>query len=285
VRAFIVSAVVTATMACAQPALADSGYSANWAGYAVHGTGVSFHQVSGSWKQPGVSCSGAKHTFSAFWVGMGGYSMSSTALEQIGTEADCNSQGAPVMSAWYEYLPYAVPISMSLRAGDTMSASVVVSGHRVTLTLTDVTRGHTFSKILTVGNVDVSSAEWIVEAPSQCFGQSACTILPLANFGSAAFTAAAAQSADGHAGSISDPKWGTTKLDLAPNGRRYVAVGSGTGVAAIASPLRSDGASFKVAYSRVTLQFGLSQHGDRGAVVAAAAASGPAPSVRVTPRR
>lgn len=282
VRASIVSALLAvATMVCAQPALADSGYSANWAGYAVHRSGVSFHTVSGSWRQPGVSCAGARHTYSAYWVGMGGFSASSSALEQIGTEADCSAQGVPVLSAWYEYLPYAVPITMTVKPGDTMSANVTVAGHRVTLTLNDVTRGHSFSKTLSVANVDVTSAEWIVEAPSQCYGQNSCTILPLADFGSAMFTGAQVQSANGHAGSISDPAWGVTRLDLTPNGRRYVALGAGTGVAAIAAPLRAQGASFKVAYAHVTVQLA----GRRPAPALAAAAGRPGASVRVTPRR
>ncbi len=287
VRARIVSAVVTvAAMACAQPALADSQYSANWAGYAAHRSGVSFHEVFGSWKQPSLSCAGSRHTYSAYWVGLGGFSMNSNALEQIGTEADCTAQGGQMASAWYEILPYAVPISMSVRPGDTMTASVVVSGHRVTLTLNDLTRGYAFSKGLTAGNVDVTSAEWIVEAPSQCFGQNACTILPLAPFGSATFTAAGAQTANGHAGSISDSVWGSTKINLTPNGRAAVSLGGGPGIGAIASPLRSAGTSFRVTYSRVTVQGSVARlpsHRPETAVAAAVGGSGPA--VRVTPRR
>jgi Peptidase A4 family len=284
VRASVVSAVVTvAAMACAQPAFADSQYSANWAGYAVHRSGVSFHEVSGSWREPNLACAGGKHTYSAYWLGLGGFSMSSSALEQIGTEADCSSQGAQVVSAWYELLPYAVPISMTVRPGDTMTASVIVAGHKVTMTLDDLTRGHIFSKVLDASTVDVSSAEWIVEAPSQCFGQSSCTILPLAAFGSTTFTAAAAQSANGHTGPISDPAWSLTKVNLTPNGRGPVSIGVGSGTGALASPLRAGGTSFRVTYSRLTVQG--SSVSRRPATAVAAAVGGAPPSIRVTPRR
>ncbi len=285
-RAFVTCIVTLAAMACAQPALADSSYSTNWAGFAAHRSGVSFRAVSGAWKQPGLSCTGNRHTYAAFWVGLGGYSMNSTALEQIGTEADCTPQGAVVVSAWYQVNPYAVPISMTVRPGDLMTASVVVSGRRITLTLQDVTRSRTFSKVLAAGTVDVSSAEWIAEAPSQCFGQNACTILPLADFGTATFTASSAQTATGHIGSISDPAWGSTKVDLTPNGRRYAALGVGTGIAAVTSGLRLGGTSFKVTYSRVTMQPGLVQSTAPRWVPALAAAAGrPGPSIRVLPRR
>jgi Peptidase A4 family len=285
VRARIVSAFVTlAAMACAQPALADSQYSANWAGYAAHRGAVNFREVSGTWKQPSLSCAPGRHTYSAYWVGLGGFSVSSSALEQIGTESDCTAGGGQTASAWYEILPYSTPISMSVRPGDTMTASVTAAGHRVTLTLLDVTRNHAFNKVLGASSVDVSSAEWIVEAPSQCFGQNACTILPLAPFGSATFTSAAAQTANGHTGSISDPFWGFTRLNLTPNGRGPVLIGGGGGIGALASPLRSGGTSFRVSYSRVSVQAArlLSR---RAQTEVATAAGGPRTSVRVTPRR
>ncbi|HEY6396252.1 MAG TPA: G1 family glutamic endopeptidase, partial [Solirubrobacteraceae bacterium] len=227
-----------------------------------------------------------RHTYSAYWVGLGGFSPDSSALEQIGTEGDCTAQGGQIVNAWYELLPYAVPVSMSVRPGDTMTASVAVAGRRVTMTLADVTRNHSFTKVLTTNSVDVSSAEWIAEAPSQCFGQSTCTILPLAPFGSATFTAAVAQTANGHTGSIPDPAWGFTKLNLTPNGRGLVSIGAGGGIGAIASALHAGGSSFRVVYSRVTVQGSTAQlPGRRPRTAVAAAVGGAWPSVRVKPRR
>jgi hypothetical protein len=64
----------------------------------------------------------------------------------------------------------------------------------------------------TVAAPDLSSAEWIAEAPSDCspFNRNGCTIEPLANFGTVAFSAASAQ-AGGRVGPISDPDWTTRR--------------------------------------------------------------------------
>src|SRR5438270_11021235 len=86
-------------------ARADTGTSANWAGSAVHRTGVRFSRVIGQWRQPTLTCTRRSVTYSAMWVGIGGYSASATALEQIGTEADCRSNGRQTSSTWYEIVP------------------------------------------------------------------------------------------------------------------------------------------------------------------------------------
>ncbi len=260
-RASIVTALVSvAATAFAPSALADTTFSSNWGGYAAHGPGVNYRQVSGSWKQPGVSCVPGKQTYSAYWVGLGGYSPTSNALEQIGTEADCTSQGNAIVSAWYELVPAAaVPIAMPVHMGDTILATVVVSGHRVVLTLDDATRGRVFTKTLNAPAIDISSAEWIVEAPSNCLGGGGCNVLPLANFGSAGFTGAVARQVSGHSGSISDSAWGATRIALSPSGRRFVVLQNGSGgqAAAVPSALRSGGTGFTVAYSRVQISSAL----------------------------
>jgi hypothetical protein len=261
VRASIVTALISvAGMAFAPSAVADTTFSSNWGGYATHGPGVNYRQVSGAWKQPSVSCVPGKQAYSAYWVGLGGYSPSSNALEQIGTEADCNSQGNPILSAWYELVPAAaVPISIPVHAGDTILATVVVSGHRVVLTLNDATRGRAFTKSMNAASIDVSSAEWVVEAPSNCIGWGGCNVLPLANFGSAGFTGAVAQQVNGHSGSISDSAWGATRIDLSPSGRRFVVLQNGSGgqAAAVPSALRSGGSAFRVTFSRVQVSSAL----------------------------
>ena len=281
-RTTISALVAAAALTFAAPALADTTYSSNWSGYAVHAPGVSYREVSGSWRQPDVTCTRGSQSYSASWVGLGGYSETSNALEQIGTEADCNSQGQTVNGAWYELVPNAVDVSMPVRPGDTIAASVAISGHRVVLTLADLTRGRGFSKTLVAGSVDISSAEWIVEAPSDCLG-GGCTILPLANFGSAGFTSAVAQSTNGVTGSISAPGWGATKLDLTPNGRRFVSLGASAGVAAITSALRPPGTSFKVTYERAGAQASRVQYASPNPVATLAGAR--RPTIRVMPRR
>src|SRR3954468_5729273 len=151
-------------------AAATAETSSNWAGYAVSKSGVKYRRVSATWIQKPVDCSAAGRTFSAYWVGLGGLSESSQALEQIGTDADCTSGGRATYSAWYELVPAAaVDIrSLPVRAGDKLAATGDLRGHTVNLRLTNVTRKQTFKKPLTAAQVDVSSAEWIVEAPSLC---------------------------------------------------------------------------------------------------------------------
>ncbi len=243
-------------MATAPAALADSSQSSNWAGYAVHRDGVSFRTVQAVWKQPRTRCVSGNDTYSALWVGIGGYSVTSNALEQIGTEVDCNSDGRVASSAWYELVPAASqPISLRVQPGDTVSASVTVNGNQVTVGLNDLTSHRAFVRLLYAPTVDVSSAEWIVEAPSDCFNANSCQTLPLANFGSATFNSASATSATGHRGSITDPAWGSTKITLIPGGRRYVVYqGSGGGAgSATPSSLSRAGNSFKVTYSTIAI--------------------------------
>jgi len=64
--------------------------STNWAGYAITDR-KPFTSATGRWVQPAVSCADLSPTYSAFWVGLGGYSGNS--LEQIGTETDCTANG------------------------------------------------------------------------------------------------------------------------------------------------------------------------------------------------
>lgn len=250
IPAGLVSAVALALVG-APVALADSSQSSNWAGYAIHRSGVNFSKVVGTWRQPSAICTAGNRTYSAIWVGLGGYSQRSQALEQIGTELDCNPSGRAVSSTWYELVPAASQtINFTVRPGDLISASVVVLGHRVTVTLHDATRHRTFVKTLHPAVVDLSSAEWIVEAPSECVGEDTCQTLPLADFGSATFDFAGATSARGHAGSISDRNWDSTRISLTPQGRHFVVYrGPGAaGGAAAPSTLSSKGTSFKVAY-------------------------------------
>jgi Peptidase A4 family len=256
VRAWIsTAAAIAAVLWLAPSALADSSNSANWAGYAVHRSGISFRKVSATWRQPNASCSAGQPAYSAFWVGLGGYSQTSSALEQIGTETDCDAYGKPRLSAWYELVPApSTGIRLTVQAGDQISASVTVSGHRVTLSLNDVTRHHSFTKTLNASTVDVSSAEWIVEAPSDCVTINSCQTLPLANFGSAVFSSAQVEGIKRHTGSISSWRWNSTKITLTPGGRRYVAYqGSGpSGGEASPSALTAAGSAFTVRYSQAS---------------------------------
>jgi peptidase A4-like protein len=237
--------------------------SSNWAGYAVTPleattsttpttsptpmTPTTFTSVSGSWVQPAVSCTKSKATYAAFWVGLGGFSPTSQALEQIGTQATCTAAGEKKYSMWYELVPAAsVPIRFKVFPGNALTASVKVNSTQVTLQIRNLTRKTNFTKTLFMAEPDLSSAEWIAEAPTGCNG-SRCVQLPLAKFSTLTFTKASATTSDGHTGTISDASWSPTTINLGD-----IASGpSATATSgALPSPLSSDGASFAIAWQQ-----------------------------------
>lgn len=236
----------------ASPALAQASQSTNWAGYAVHGSRESFQQVVGVWKEPDAVCRAGRQTFSSYWVGLGGYRAHAPALEQTGTEVDCTSQGRVRAFAWFELVPAAaVRLHLNVPPGDLIRGAVAISGQRVRISLQDLTRHTGFSKVLRARSIDVSSAEWIVEAPSECWSFGRCVTLPLADFGSMDFQNATVQPTAGPWGSISDPRWRSTRIRLIPHNQSLVLAhpGLGAGGAAAPSGLQSAGSAFTVVYS------------------------------------
>ncbi len=241
-----------AVAAFAPSAMADSGssVSTNWSGYRVatqDGTG--FSRVTGSWTEPSANCS-TSSGHASFWVGLGGSGGGNGALEQAGTAVDCDSSGNATHTAWYELLP-APPVQLGLNvsAGDHMSSSVAVNGTNVAITVSDTTTGQSATKNLTMADndPDVSTAEWIAEAPSQCDGSGNCQPLTLADFGKVAFTSSSA-TAGGHTGTISDSSWSAQPVTLSPGGGVTEVVGGGASGGAQPSGLSSDGSSFSVSY-------------------------------------
>jgi Peptidase A4 family len=254
----LVVAALTASLATlgAASARADSAAtSSNWAGYAASKNGISFRRVAGTWVQPTVSCTAGQQGFSANWVGLGGYHQTSKALEQIGTEADCTASGKAVYSAWYELVPdTSKAVKITVKAGDTLSASVAVRGHTVQLRLANRTRGTLFEKTLSAATVDTTSADWIVEAPAVCFGAGGlCRPTPLANFGTTGFNAATATTSAGHTGPIVDPAWSRAAITLSPQGgRRFAgAAPAAASGSAAPSPLSATGNGFLVVFQGV----------------------------------
>jgi Peptidase A4 family len=235
--------------------------SSNWAGYAVTAPAVitpiptapattppvTFASVSGGWVQPAVTCTRGKATYSAFWVGIGGFSPTSQALEQIGTEANCTAAGKVKYSMWYELVPAAsVPIKFKVFPGNAIAASVKVNGTKVTLQIRNLSRKTNFTKTLDMAAPDVSSAEWIAEAPTGC-DSSGCEQLPLAKFRTLTFTKASTTTSDGHTGTISDIAWSPTMIDLEDIASGPFSAET-TVSGALPSALSSNGASFAVVW-------------------------------------
>ena len=207
--------------------------SSNWAGFAATSptaTPVAFTSVTGTWKQPIATCAqGQAQSASAVWVGLGGYDLHSQALQQIGTDSDCTSSGQPSYYMWYELVPDPpVNVKLKIRPGDTITASVNASNGVIWMQLKNRTTGVSFDKRVPVSNPDLSSAEWIVEAPSSCSSFS-CRPVPLTNFGSVAFTKIAAIG-NGHPGTVTDPTWTNTAIQLVPRTRFGFFPGSERGV-------------------------------------------------------
>jgi len=157
--------------------------STNWAGYDA--TGGGFSSVTGTWTQPSVPSTGSTTSYAAFWVGLDGDG--SSTVEQTGTAA-YSYHGVVYYSAWYEMYPAAsVPIAgLTISPGDVMTAGVSSDGlGHFTLTITDVTSGHSYSTTKSGGPTNPYSAEVIAEAPTNA---TTGKLFPLADFGTLHFT-------------------------------------------------------------------------------------------------
>ena len=228
-----------------------SAVSHNWAGYAVtaKATATRFTSVSGTWAVPRGNCDSAHPGHTAVWVGIGGFKRGSRGLEQAGTELDCGADGRAQYSAWYELLPApAQAIRMTLHPGDSIRTTVTVRGKRVTIYLRNRTRGEVFRRTLRTSSPASSSAEWIVEAPSDCKFGRRCTQLPLSDFGTVSFRRAQAVTASKRHGGIAYPRWSSTRLVLSQRAGGQDSTQSAGARIADPSALRSRGTAFSVSY-------------------------------------
>jgi hypothetical protein len=137
---------------------------------------------------------------------------------------------------------------MSISGGDVIRASVSVTGRLVTLSLADVTRRERFSQTIVADTLDVSSAEWIAEAPSECSSASQCADLPLADFRTVRFSGASALALGGRSGAISSPMWRTTRILLGYRRRGATFVSNPSSSQAVPSALGDHGRGFVVRY-------------------------------------
>jgi hypothetical protein len=143
--------------------------SSNWSGYIV-GSGP-YTSVTGTFTVPAISPSPA-NTDTAEWVGIDGATNSD--LIQAGIDEPYSViKNSYMVVAWWEILPaYATPITMNVSPGD--SVTVTISQLSPTLwaiTLTDNTTSQTFATDQTYTG-PLTSAEWIVEAPTDSGSQS-----------------------------------------------------------------------------------------------------------------
>jgi hypothetical protein len=90
---------------------------------------------------------------------------------------------------------------------------------------------------------ELSSAEWVAEAPSACTNDGRCHELPLANFGSVTFSKIATI-ANAHPGTITDTAWQSALIRLVPDAQLGQVVSSTAGATPAAAS--ADGRSFTV---------------------------------------
>jgi hypothetical protein len=249
--------VLASSFAAATASGASVDISSNWSGYAITGVGstantavtsMSFTDVTGTWTQPTATCTPGSSTSAALWVGLGGYTVGSNSLEQTGTSADCDGLGKATYYAWYELVPAdSVTIKLKIFPGDTVTSTVLIKGTDVLVQVKNRTRHTVFTKHLQMASPDLTSAEWITEAPSACT-ISFCRTIPLTNFGSVTFSKVAALG-NGQGGTLNGPGWELTPIQLVPHARRFFGdVNASANSTAGASPagVSADGSSFSV---------------------------------------
>lgn len=234
-------------------AAASTAVSSNWAGYAVSARSVRYRRASASWTVPAGGCTNGERSDSATWVGLGGLRSDSQGLEQTGTAFACTSSGQAVYSAWYELVPAAShTLKMTIDPGDRIAASVTVTGKRVRISLRDLTRNSATTFVRSMSSPDVSSADWIVEAPSICTSTNRCVTEQLSNFGNVQFARASATTVRGHRGTISDSHWSATKIELDSAGNSRFGEPVSPSGGALPSSLSSFGSAFSVSYQQST---------------------------------
>jgi hypothetical protein len=238
VAAALLASTAGRTQAASPRAAGGSAVSPNWSGYVVTAKpGTRYSSVTGTWRQPAVSCTRDAKEFSTIAVGLGGYGSNPQSDEQVGADANCGPSGKPAYYGWFDVAPYpSYSIPHKVSPGDLLTATVsivsVVHPALVRVQLDNSTAGWSFTREISwvsagttvqqpgtqnAGGRDspaASSAEWLVEAPSSCRYE-ACAQTSLANFGSVAITNASAV-VDGVPGTLADPRWDVVRLRLVP---------------------------------------------------------------------
>jgi hypothetical protein len=123
----------------------------------------------------------------------------------------------------------------------------------VLVQVNDRSRHVVFTRHLTMAAPDLSSAEWIAEAPSQCSDGGFCPQLALTRFTTLTFSRTFAKG-NTTAGTISSPNWTSTALQLVPRGAHHFfgdrndPTGVSGAAGAIPSALTPDGSGFTVTW-------------------------------------
>jgi hypothetical protein len=140
----------------------------NWSGYADDNSkGNTYIKVSGDWTEPAITCPTRELQMAVFWVGIDGFTDST--VEQDGTLAECYLGKAYYYSWWEMYPTNEIQVvGDTVKPGDKIAASVVRTGTKYALDLTDsTTSGNNVKTTQTCAKTVCAdaSAEWIGETP------------------------------------------------------------------------------------------------------------------------
>jgi len=182
------AAHLSPTLAQAIPVSATSR-NAYWAGYvATRASG--YGEVRATWRVPAIKCSRATHGNGTVyaWIGEGGYARGvMSPLIQAGTASDC-FDGLLRYHAFYETYPgsYAQDFPVSIEAGDAFAVLVrQISASQWKLSVHDLTL-HERSSTLIYHQVDMTTADFVVERPTLC--SSDCSQVSVPRFDPVVFT-------------------------------------------------------------------------------------------------
>lgn len=206
------------------PQLQDSR---NWAGYAA--TSGTYTAVSATWSVP-VFAPDSPAGSDAIWVGIGGVRGSD--LVQAGTQETVSSLGSTKYEAWIEMLPQPPQtVPLAITSGDSVTVSLVQQQPEEWLVvIANNTSGKSYQTDFHYRS-SLSSAEWVVEAPSARRGR----VLPMDRFGTITFSQASAVK-------------NGQRMSVAEAGGRAITMLDRSGRSPLARPsqLRDDGAGFSV---------------------------------------
>ena len=201
--------------------------SANWAGYAASQGTRTFRWISAHFTVPAVNCTGVtatNGTVSGHWVGLDGFRVSSTTVEQVGVIEGCVLSGGTFVPAYLPFWEMAPnqafsPARVTVHPGDTINVSVYYNKNTrtFTLSLADVTGRQSFTRTSACpsgSSCKRNSAEAISEPPLVSFDSSTGDVqfAPLANFGSWKFSTVSVTTTNGVHGGLTSPSWNTFKI-------------------------------------------------------------------------
>ncbi|MCL5107581.1 MAG: G1 family endopeptidase [Chloroflexi bacterium] len=152
----------TATPTTAPTPVRPASISGNWSGYKA--LGGNFTAVAGTWTVPWVKSMGSSSS-SSTWVGIGGAGYPD--LIQAGTQGYFDGAGAVHYEAWIETLPQAMSrVALEVKPGDVVTVVVAqAAGDQWSIKIQNRTSGEEYQTAVQYES-SLSSAEWIVEAPS-----------------------------------------------------------------------------------------------------------------------